>query len=204
MTRMTWIVLGLFLLGNSFFIIPVNISSNGVTTTYSVNYKKDTLLLQTAFPDTTIRLELNMPGNYQRWYQQHNKATAAAIQHPHINVNVFVSHNLGFTPLAFPFYKSANFKAQLAYQSTIINTEQQGVDSVALIGNIIVLGKLRIAGICTPLHAKEIVEKELAAILQKEMDKIERDINAHLRVSFPAPEPPVKEKPRVKRLRKKK
>jgi hypothetical protein len=204
MTRMTWTVLGLFLLGNAFFVLPVHITSNNTTTSYTVNYKKDTPLFQTAFPDTTIRLELNMPGNYYAVYQELNKKKTGHDQHPHLNVNVYISHDLGFTPLAFPFYKSANFNAQVAYQGTIINSEQQGIDSVALIGNMIVLGKLRITGICTPLYAKKVVEKELARILQKEMTKLEQDINAHLRVTFPEVIVPVKDPPRVKRFRKKK
>ncbi len=204
MTKLTWTVLGLFLLGNAFFVLPLQISRDTVTTKYSVNYKKDTPLLQTAFADTIIRLELNMAGKYLRWYQDLNKGNPGSKRHPLLHINVAISHDLGFTPLAFPFYKSANFDAQMAYQSVIINSEQIGVDSVALIGNIIVRGKLRILGICTPLHAKELVEKELVRILNNEMNKLQQDINLHLRVSFPVPPSPVKEKLPVRRLRKKK
>jgi hypothetical protein len=204
MTKLTWTVLGLFLLGNAFFVLPVHISRDTVSTEYSVNYKKDTPLLQTAFADTVIRLELNMAGKYLRWYQDLNKGKPGPQQHPILHMNVAISHDLGFTPLAFPFYKSANFDAQMAYQSVIINSEQRGVDSVALIGNIIVRGKLRVLGICTPLHAKELVEKELVRILHKEVYLLQQDVNEHLRVRFPVPALPVKEKLPVKRLGKKK
>ncbi len=204
MTKLTWVVLTLFLLGNAFFVLPVHISRDNISTQYSVNYKKDTPLLQTAFADTSIRLELNMAGRYLTWYQDLNKKIPGSPQHPLLHINVAVSHDLGFTPLAFPFYKSANFDAQMAYQSVIINSEQIGVDSVALIGNIIVRGKLRILGICTPLHAKELVERELVRILNNEMNKLEQDINQHLKVSFAPPPSPVKERLPARRSRKRK
>jgi hypothetical protein len=192
MTKVTWTILGLFLLGNALFVLPVNISSKKITTEYIVNYKKDSFLLQAAFPDTVIKLELNMPGKYHVWEAELNKSKAKADSYPVLHVNTFLLNDVGFTPLAFPFYKSVNFNAQIVFQSNIINADDLEADSVALIGNIVVQGKLRVIGICNPLKAKELVEKELVAILNKEIRKIEADINQHLRVTFPVEEEPVR------------
>ncbi|MEO5594831.1 MAG: hypothetical protein ABIR15_19855, partial [Chitinophagaceae bacterium] len=54
-------------------------------------------------------------------------------------------------------------------------------------------GKLSIKGICSPVYAKGLVEKELVRILQKELNKIETDINRRpvidTSVQFIAPSP---------------
>jgi hypothetical protein len=199
MTKVTWMVLGLFLLGNALFVLPINLSSKKITTEYIVNYKKDSLLLQAAFPDTVIKLELNMPGKYHVWEAALNNMKAKADSHPVLHVNTFLLNDVGFTPLAFPFYKSVNFNAQIVFQSNIINVEDTEADSVALIGNIVVQGKLRVIGICNPLKAREMVEKELVSILSKEIGKIQTDINQHLQVTFPIEEEPVRPKVITKR-----
>lgn len=191
MTKITWAVLSLFVLGNAFFVLPVNLSSKKITTEYIVNYKKDTSLLQAAFPDTIIQLALNMPGKYHVWDEALNKTKPKTDSHPVLHLNTYLLNDVGFTPLAFPFYKSVNFNAQIVFQSNIINADDPEADSVALIGNIVVQGKLRVVGICNPLKAKELVEKELVAILSKEISKIETDINQHLQVTFPVEEEPV-------------
>jgi hypothetical protein len=180
-----WTVLGLIVLGNAFFVLPLKLSSNSISTDCTLNYKRDTILLQDAFPDTTIRLVLNMPPNYEAIYNGLERKTSSATDSLH--VNVLLSHNVGFTALAFPFYKSSNFNASITFQSIINNTQQQGADSVALIGHIDIFGKLRILGICSPLEARKLVEKELVAIVHKESKKIEADINHHLQVTFPEP-----------------
>ena len=46
-----------------------------------------------------------------------------------------------------------------------------------MVGNITINGKLSIKGICSPVYAKGLVEKELVRILRKELNKVEVDIN---------------------------
>jgi hypothetical protein len=198
MTKITWLVLGLFVLGNALFVLPINLSSKNITTDYIINYKKDTVLLQTAFPDTVIQLELNMPGKYHVWEEELNKTKVKTAPRPVLHVNTFLLNDVGFASSAFPFYKSVNFNAQIAFQSNINNAEDTEADSVALIGNIVLQGKLRVMGICSPLKVKEMLEKEMVALLHKEINKIQEDINQHLRVTFPEEEIILKPRASVK------
>ena len=63
-----WTLLALFLIGDAFFVLPVHLSGDTVTSNYYINYKKDSLLLRNVFTDQQIRLQLNMPPAYQKLF----------------------------------------------------------------------------------------------------------------------------------------
>jgi hypothetical protein len=170
-----WSLLALFLIGDAFFVLPYHFSDDALTTTYYINYKKDSLLLHNVFPDSgNIQLRLNMPPGYEAMYDSGMKKRDSP---NHLFVNVSVFHNLDFTALAFPFYKITTFNGVIPFYSIIKASNAPDMDSTALIGNIVVNGKIIVKGICTPLYARTLVEKNLASILKKEMGKIEAEIN---------------------------
>ena len=172
-----WVLLALFLIGNAFFILPYHYSEDKVTSSYYINYKKDSALLRNVFPDTAIQLKLNMPPGYEILYRKDSNAVKKKYNPFHLFVNVSVFHNLDFTALSFPFYKLTSFNGAIPFYSIIKASNAPDMDSTALIGNIVINGKISVKGICTPEYARTLVEKHLAVILKKEMDKIEEDIN---------------------------
>jgi len=172
-----WSLLALFLIGDALFVLPFHISSDKITSTYDVNYKKDSLLLRDIFRDSIIQLRLNMPPLYDAIYKSPDSIAKRPDRQYFIMVNVAVFHNLDFTALAFPFYKVTSFKGVIPFYSIIKASNMPGLDSTALVGNITINGKLTIAGIASPVYARSLVEKELVRILQKEMSKVEMNIN---------------------------
>jgi hypothetical protein len=196
-TKILWAVLAFFVVGNGFFLLPVNLASNNISSQHATYYKRDTLVLQSAYADTSLHLALNMAGRYQTLYDDVIAAKGKIVPKPTLEVNVVMLDDVTFMSFMFPFYKSSRFNAQISFHSNIINTEQLGIDSVALIGHIIVSGKLSVLGICTPLKAKQMIEKEMAGILEKEMTKIEADINQHLTVTYTIP---VEDEPSIDEL----
>ncbi|MEP7280069.1 MAG: hypothetical protein ABI813_15585 [Bacteroidota bacterium] len=171
-----WSLLGLFLIGDAFFILPYHLTGDSVTSNYYINYKKDSLLLFNVFPDSGIQLKLNMPPGYEAIYRQGETKKKDSLQHI-LFVNVSVFHNLDFTALSFPFYKVTTFNGVIPFYSIIKASNAPDMDSTALIGNIVVNGKLAVKGICTPLYARTLVENSLVDIIKKEMGKITFDIN---------------------------
>lgn len=197
--------MALFLIGDALFVLPYHISSDTITSTYDVNYKRDSLLLQNVFPDSSkIELRLNMPPLYDAIYKNSGSAVKKPEQSSYILVNVTVFHNLDFTAVAFPFYKVTTFNSVIPFVSIIKASNAPDMDSTALVGNITINGKLSIKGICSPVYAKSLVEKELVRIIKKEFSKIETVINRRpvqdTTVSIVAPAP-VKT-PRLKKKRK--
>lgn len=170
-----WTLLALFLIGDAFFILPVHLSGDTVKRNYYINYKKDSLLLKNVFADQHIRLQLNMPEGYQKLFAAENKKKPDSGAALLVNVSVF--HNLDFTAVSFPFYKQTSFNGVIPFYSIIKASNEPDRDSTALIGNLVINGKLTVTGICTPLYARTLVEKELVAILKKEIGNIETDIN---------------------------
>ena len=148
-----------------------------ITSTYDVNYKKDSLLLKNVFQDSSIQVRLNLPPLYEAIYKSPDSIAKKPEKPFFIIVNVSVLHNLDFTAVSFPFYKVTSFKGIIPFYSIIKASNAPGMDSTALVGNITINGKLSIKGICSPVYAKTMVEKELVRILQKEMNKVELDIN---------------------------
>jgi hypothetical protein len=178
MTKLIWIVLALFVIGNALFVLPYHFSDDSVKTSYFINYKKDTDLLRAVFPDSgTIHLRLNMPERFNAIYKQTDSAKKQPEKQSYLLVNISISDNLDFTALAFPFYKRTNFNGIISFSNIIRISNISGKDSTALIGNITINGRLTIKGICTPVYARTLIEKELVSILKKEMDKVEKDIN---------------------------
>lgn len=204
MKTILWSLLALFLIGDAFFVLPVHLSSDAVDAAYYINYKKDSVLLRNVFPDSGIALKLNMPPGYERMYENTSgtgKHKDSLVHSLFVNVSVF--HNLDFTALAFPFYKVTTFNGVIPFYSIIKASNE--TDSTALIGNIVVNGKVTVKGICTPLYARTLVEKYLANILKNEMDKIGADINRPpvrdtiVPVAVPEPVLPVRAKYRRKK-----
>lgn len=118
-----------------------------------------------------------MPPLYDAIYKNSGGTAKKPEQSSYILVNVTVFHNLDFTAVAFPFYKVTTFNSVIPFASIIKASNAPDMDSTALVGNIIIKGKLSIKGICSPVYAKGLVEKELVRILKKELSKIETDIN---------------------------
>jgi hypothetical protein len=172
-----WTCLALILIGDAFFVLPGQFSQHSISTNYFINYKKDSALLKNVFPDSPVYLRLNMAQLYEAIY----RASDSSATHPgnpsRLFVNVSISHNLDFTALLFPFYKVTTFHSVIPFYSIIKASNFPDMDSTALIGNITINGKLTVKGICTPLYARNLVEKELVSILKKEMNKVELDIN---------------------------
>lgn len=174
-----WSLLALFLIGDALFVLPYHLSSDKITSTYDVNYKKDSLLLKNVFQDSSIQVRLNLPPLYEAIYKSPDSIAKKPEKPFFILVNVSVLHNLDFTAVSFPFYKVTSFKGIIPFYSIIKASNAPGMDSTALVGNITINGKLSIKGICSPVYAKTMVEKELVRILQKELNKVELDINRH-------------------------
>ena len=174
-----WSLLALFLIGDALFVLPYHLSSDKITSTYDVNYKKDSLLLKNVFQDSSIQVRLNLPPLYEAIYKSPDSVAKKPEKPFFILVNVSVLHNLDFTAVSFPFYKVTSFKGIIPFYSIIKASNAPGMDSTALVGNITINGKLSIKGICSPVYAKTMVEKELVRIFQKEMNKVELDINRH-------------------------
>ncbi len=177
MTKIIWIVLLLFVVGNAFFVLPVDFSKDVLTTDYSINYKKDSDLLRAVFPDSNIHLQINMPAEYEKFYRETNTVDFRAGKQSYILINVSVSNNLDFASLLFPFYKVASYNSIIAFYSIIKVANSPERDSTVLIGNISIKGKLSVAGICTPMYVRALVEKELVNVFKKEMNLVEQDIN---------------------------
>lgn len=172
-----WSVLALFIVGNALFVLPYHLSSDKITSTYDINFKKDSLLLRDIFRDSTIQLRLNMPPLYDAIYKSADSIAKKPQREYFVMVNVSVFHNLDFTALAFPFYKVTSFKGVIPFYSIIKASNMPDMDSTALVGNITINGKLSVAGISSPVHARSLVEQELVRILSTEMSKIELNIN---------------------------
>jgi hypothetical protein len=172
-----WSLLALFLIGDAFFILPYHFSSDTLTTSYYINYKKDSLLIRNVFPDSGIQLKLNMPPGYEILYKTNDSAIRKRDSPYHLFVNVSVFHNLDYIALSFPFYKITSFNGVIPFYSIIRASNAPDMDSTALIGNIVINGKIIVKGICTPIYARTLVESKLTAILKKEVSKIEADIN---------------------------
>ena len=83
-----WVLLALFLIGNAFFILPYHYSEDKVTSSYYINYKKDSALLRNVFPDTAIQLKLNMPPGYEILYRKDSNAVKKKYNPFHLFVNV--------------------------------------------------------------------------------------------------------------------
>ena len=174
MAKIIWILVGLFVIGDALFVLPLHLSNDKITSSYFINYKKDSDLLRNVFPDTAIfHLQLNMPERLKAVYV-HTDSTGKRTP---LLVNVSMVNDLDFTAVSFPFYKTTNFNAIISFANIIKLSNMVERDSTALIGNIEIRGRLTITGICSPLYVRTLVEKELAKILNSEMDKIERDIN---------------------------
>ena len=176
MTKIAWTVLALFLVGNALFVLPVHLSKDTLTTSYIINYKKDSALIHAVFPDSLVCTEVTLPNSYETLYQQ-LPPTAAAGKKPCMHINVTLTHNVGFMSLLFPFYKTVRFNSDISFHSIITIGDMPGRDSVALIGNIRVNGNLSVAGICSPLYVRTLVEKSLMEVLKKEIINVEKDIN---------------------------
>jgi hypothetical protein len=172
-----WICLALILIGDALFVLPNHYSKDTITTQFFINYKKDSLLLKNVFPDSPVQLRLNMAPLYESIYRASDSGRKRTGNPSRLFVNVSISHNLDFTALLFPFYKVTTFNSVIPFYSIIKASNFPDMDSTALIGNITINGKLTVKGICTPVYARTLVEKELVAILKREMNKVEQDIN---------------------------
>ena len=172
-----WSLLALFLIGDALFVLPYHLSSDTVTSNYDIHYKKDSLLLKNVFPDSAIQLRLNLPVLYEGLYRTADSVAKKAERSSYIIVNVAVLHNLDFTAVSVPFYKVTTFNSLIPFYSIIKASNAPDMDSTALVGNIAINGKLVIKGICSPVYARSLVEKELVRILQKEIARVEADIN---------------------------
>ena len=85
MTKIIWIFLGLFVIGNAFFILPFHVSDDNIVTSYFTNYKKDSDLLHTVFSDTGVfHLQLNMPERFNAIYLHKDSTWIASILSPAI------------------------------------------------------------------------------------------------------------------------
>lgn len=177
MTKVFWSILILFLIGNAMFVLPFHWSNEKISTSYFTNFKKDTDLLRAVFPDSSLTLHLNMAATYSDFYYKNDTTRATTGKKQLLMVNVSFLHNVDFGSLSFPFYKVTNFNGQVNFYSTIKISNQPWKDSTSLIGNININGRITVVGICTPLYVRKRVEEELAAILKREMTKIEVDIN---------------------------
>lgn len=177
MVKFLWLLLILFVLGNAFFVLPVHFSKETFNNSYSANFKKDSDLLRAVFPDSNIHLQVNMPVEYRQFYTDSSGTSSKTGNKQFIVVNVSVSNNLDFASLLFPFYKLVNYNGIIAFYSIIRVDNAPDRDSTVLIGNIAVKGKLSVAGICTPLYVRSLVEKDLVNTFQKQMALVETDLN---------------------------
>lgn len=171
-----WSLLLLFLAGNAFFVLPWHWSADQVKTNVSVYYKKDDALLKAVFLDSPVAVRPNLAPAYEYLYQTSQAAGPSLHAQRFLFVNLPVSHDLDFTAIVFPFYKVASFNGVVPFYS-VIKTGVQGMDSVALVGNITVNGKLTVKGICTPVYARSLVEKEIIRVVKTEMGNIEKSLN---------------------------
>jgi hypothetical protein len=176
MTKALWIALALFVIGNALFVLPFHFSDDKVVTSYQTTYKKDSALIHAVFPDSPLCLELSLPTGYDGIYKSIDKKISPTGKQC-MHVNATLTHNVGFMSLLFPFYKSTQFNSDISFYSIITIGDKPGSDSVALIGNIHVNGRLAVGGICSPLYARNLVEKSLMDILKKEMDGVQKKIN---------------------------
>ena len=149
-----WSLLALLLVGDALFVLPWHFSKDTITTNYSINYKKDSLLLKNVFSDSMVQLRLNMPPLYEHIYKTLDSSASKTGNPFRLFVNVGINHNLDFTALSFPYYKVTNFNSVIPFYSIIKAENAPGMDSTALIGIININGKLEIKGICTPLYAR--------------------------------------------------
>lgn len=175
MIRALWVILALFVIGNALFVLPVHFSNDKVITNYYATYKKDSALIRTVFPDSPLCLELSLPTGYNTMYKSLETKKAAGKNCMHVNVTL--THNVGFMSLLFPFYKSTQFDSDMSFYSIVSIGDAPGSDSVALVGNIHVNGRMSIGGVASPLYARNIVEQKLMEILKKEMDSVQARIN---------------------------
>lgn len=176
---MKWIFWGLLLLfaaGNAFFVLPWHWSSDNIRSTVSCYYKKDDALLKAVFLDSPVAIRPNLAPAYDYLYQKSTATGPTLHAQRFLFVNLPVSHDLDFTAIVFPFYKVASFNGVVPFYS-VIKTGVQSLDSVALVGNITVTGKLTVKGICTPLYARSLVEKEIIRAVKSQMADIEKSLN---------------------------
>lgn len=181
MTKIIWIIFALFVIGNSFFVLPFHLTEDSVISNHATKYKKDSVFLREVFHDSIITLKLKLPPLYESLYYN---ATSTSIsgKKSSLLVNVSFLDNLDFFSLIFPFYKTTNLKGEISFYSAIKAEGQPGRDSIALIGNITMQVRISVMGICTPQYARTLMEKEFVHILRKEMSNIEIDINRRTEV----------------------
>ena len=118
MRKFIWIFLGLFVIGDAFFILPFHVSDDNIVTSYFTNYKKDYDLLHTVFSDTSVfHLQLNMPERFKAIYKHKDSLPNRSS----LLVNVSISHDLDFTAVSFPFYKRTNFNAIITFYNIVIH-----------------------------------------------------------------------------------
>jgi len=177
MTKAIWIIFILFALGNAFFVLPLHLGSQKITTSNTINYKKDSVLIRTVFPDSPICLKLNLESKYLAILQKSDSMTCASPNPIPLLVNITVTHDVGFLSVLLPFYKSDNFNAEINYRSILKIIDQPERDSLALNTQVAVKGNVTLAGIYSPMYARNLVENELAMIVKKEMEKVKWDVN---------------------------
>ena len=177
MKKIIWILFALFVTGNALFVLPFHFTRDTVTSNSILHFKKDSVLLHAVFLDSMIPLKLKMPLLYDALYYK-SGSPVISDNKPFLLVNVSFLDNLDFFSLIFPFYKTTTLKGEITFLSTIKVDGQPYRDSVALIGNITTQMQVLVKGVCTPQYVSTIVEKEFANILQKEMARVERNINS--------------------------
>jgi len=177
MTKTVWIIFILFALGNAFFVLPLHLGSQKIATGNTINYKKDSVLIKTVFPDSPICLKLNLESKYLSVLQKTDSMSCASPNPIPLLVNITVKHDVGFLSVLLPFYKSDNFNAEITYRSILRIIDQPDRDSMALNARVGVKGNLTLIGIYSPMYARKLVENELAMIVKKEMDKVKWDVN---------------------------
>jgi hypothetical protein len=206
MTKAVWIIFILFALGNAFFALPFHVGSQKITTSNTENYKKDSVLIRTVFPDSPICLKLNLESKYLAILQKTDSMICASSNPIPLLVNINVKHDVDFLSVIFPFYKSDNFNAEISYRSILKIEDQPDRDSLALNSQVAVKGNITLLGIFTPMYARKLVENELAMIVKKEMEKVKWDVNKPeaIDTSYLIPEPvePVKPVKKAKKRRK--
>ena len=113
MTKAVWIIFILFALGNAFFVLPYHVGSQKITTSNTDNYKKDSVLIKTVFPDSPICLKLNLESKYLAILQKTDSMSCASSNPIPLLVNINVKHDVDFLSVILPFYKSDNFNAEI-------------------------------------------------------------------------------------------
>ena len=206
MTKTVWIIFILFALGNAFFVPPLHLGNQKITTSNTIDYKKDSVLIRTVFPDSPICLKLNLESKYLASRQKKDSMICASPNPIPLLVNINVKHDVGFLSVLMPFYKSDNFNADITYRSILRIVDQPERDSLALNTHVAVKGNITLLGIYSPMYARSLVENELAMIVKKEMDKVKWDVNKPEAIDttaiFIEPEKPTV-KPPVKKAKKK-